>query len=85
MLRSGLCDYSDAYIVVKGDITVTGPDNPKRNKSVALKSNAAFINSISKIKGVQNHNAEDLDVVMPMHNLIEYSKNYRKTTKSLWN
>ena len=85
MLRSDLCDFSDAYIVVKGDITVTEPDNPKRNKSVALKSNAAFINSISKIKGVQNHNAEDLDVVMPMHNLIEYSKNYRKTTESLWN
>ena len=50
MLRSGLCDYSDAYIVVKGDITVTGPDNPKRNKSVALKSNAAFINSIQKLR-----------------------------------
>ena len=83
MLRSDLCDYSDAYIVVKGTITVTDPDNAKRNKSVAFKNNAPFINCISKINGVQIDNAEDLDVVMPMYNLLEYSKNYRKTTGSL--
>ena len=57
----------------------------KRNKSVAFKNNAPFINCISKINGVQIDNAEDLDVVMPMYNLLEYSKNYRKTTGSLWN
>ena len=85
MLRSDLCDYSDAYIVVKGTITVTDPDNAKRNKSVAFKNNAPFINCISKINGVQIDNAEDLDVVMPMYNLLEYSKNYRKTTESLLN
>ena len=83
MLRSDLCDYSDAYIVVKGDITVTEPDNAKRNKSVAFKSNAPFIKCISNISDVQIDNAEDLDVVMPMCNLLEYSKNYRKTTSSL--
>ena len=85
MLRSDLCDFSDAYIVVKGTITVTDPDNAKRNKSVAFKNNAPFINCISKINGVKIDNAEDLDVVMPMYNLLEYSKNYRKTTGSLWN
>ena len=91
MLRSDLCDFSDAYIV-KGTITVTDPitdtvtitvNDAKRNKSVAFKNNAPFINYISKINGVQINNAEDLDVVMPMYNLLEYSKNYKKTTGSL--
>ena len=85
MLRSDLCDFSDVYIVVKGEITVTNPNNAKRNKAVAFKNNAPFINCISKINGVQIDNAEDLDVVMPMYNLLEYSKNYKKVTGSLWN
>ena len=76
MLGSDLCNFSNAYIVVKGDITVTEPDNAKRNKSIAFKSNVPYINCISKINGVQIDNAEDLDVVMPMYNLPEYSKNY---------
>ena len=71
------------HIVVKGDITVTEPDNAKRNKSVAFKNNAPFIKCISKINGVQIDIAEDLDIVMPMYNLLEYSKNYKKTTGSL--
>ena len=85
MLRSDLCDYSDAYIVVKGTITVTNPDNGKRNKAVTFKNNAPFINCISKINGIKIDNAEDLDVLMPMYNLLQYSKSYRKTTGSLWN
>ena len=85
MLRSDLCDFNDAYIVVKGTITVTNPNNAKRNKAVTFKNNAPFINCISKINGIKIDNAEDLDVVMPMYNLLEYSKNYRKTTGSLWN
>ena len=60
MLRSDLCDFSDSYIVVEGTITVTNPDGAKRNKSVAFKNNAPFINCISKINGVQIENAEDL-------------------------
>ena len=52
---------------------------------VAFKNNAPFINYISKINDVKIDNGEDLDVVMPMYNLLEYSKNYRKTTGSLWN
>ena len=85
MLRSDLCDFSDAYIVVKGNITVTNPDNTKRNKAVAFKNNVPFINCISKINGQKIDNAEDLDVLMPMYSLLEYSKNYKKTTGSLWN
>ena len=71
MLRSDLCYYSDAYIVVKGIITVVRPNDAKRNKSIALKINAPFINCISKINGIKIDNAEDLDVVMPMYNLLE--------------
>ena len=48
-------------------------------------NNAPFINCVSKINGVKIDNAEDLDVVVPMYNLVEYSQNYRKTTGSLWN
>ena len=109
MLRSDLCDFSDAYIVVKGDIVVTkktfaaddieAPNNTSANatatnnasnnvfgeKKLVFKNNAPFINFVSKINGVKIDNAEDLDVVMPMYNLLEYSKKYRKTTSSLWN
>ena len=85
MLRSYLCDFSDAYIVAKGTITVVRPNNAKRNKKVVFKNNAPFINSILNINGVKIDNAEDLDVVMLMYNLLEYSKNYKKTTGSLWN
>ena len=107
MLRSDLCDFSDAYIVVKGTITVTkktytaddfeAPNNTAANatatntandnafgeKKLVFKNNAPFINCNSKINGVQSDNAEDLDVVMPIYNLLEYSKHYRKTTGSL--
>ena len=83
MLRSDLCDLSDSYIVVKGTITVTDQDNAKRNKSVAFKNNSSFINYITQINCVQSDNAEDLDVVMPMYNLLEYSKNQRKTAGRL--
>ena len=54
-------------------------------KKLAFKNNAPFINCISKINGIKIDDAEDLDVVMPMHNLLEYSKNYKQTTDSLWN
>ena len=70
---------------MKGTITVTNPDGAKRNKAVAFINNAPFINCISKINDVQIDNAEDLNVVMSMYNLLEYSKNYRETTSSMWN
>ena len=78
MLRSDLCDFNDAYIVVKRNITLEGDDANKRNKDLAFRNNAPFINGISEINGVNIDNAEDLDVVMPMYNLLEYSKNYKK-------
>ena len=89
MQRSDLCDLIDVYIVVKGDITLRKTDrrrfSDRRNRLLAFKNNASFTNCISKINNVLIDNAEDLDIVMPMYNLLEYSKNYRKTTGSLWN
>ena len=89
MLRSDLFDYSDLYIVVKGDITLTKRNGRGiidiRNKFLAFKNHAPFTNCISKINNVLIDNADELDVVMPMYNLLEYRKNYRKTTSSSWN
>ena len=88
MLRSDLCDFSDVYIVVKGTITLAKNASRRfidvRNRSLALKNNALFTNGTPKINNVLIDNAEDLDVVIPMYNLIECSKKYRKTG-SLWN
>ena len=89
ILRSSLCDYSDAYKLVKGNIFVNNtaaaaadPDN--RNKKVTFKNCAPFTNCIIKINNTQIDNAEYIDIVMPMYNLIEYSDNYSKTSGSLW-
>ena len=90
MLRSKLCDYSDAYILVKGTITVTAPGvnnanniRDKRNKPLILKNNVPFVSCITRINGELIEDADDLDIVMPMYNLLQYSKNYRKTIGSL--
>ena len=74
MRRSDLWDFSDAYIVVKGTITNTNPNNAKRNKALAFKNNAPFINCISKINGTQTDNAQDLDVAMPMYIYLNTAK-----------
>ena len=89
MLRSSLCDYSDTYILVKGNITVNntaaaGADANNNNKKVIFKNCAPFTNCISKINNKQIDNAEYIDIVMPMYNLIEYSDDYLKTSGSLW-
>ena len=84
MLRSDLCDYSDAYIVAKGTITVIRPNNNAYDKKLAF-NDAPFNSCITKANNILTDDAEDLDIVMPMYNLIEYSKNYRKATGSLWN
>ena len=55
-----------------------------KKRSLAFKNNAPFISCISKINGILMENAEDLDIVMPMYNLLEYGKNYSKTLASLW-
>ena len=89
MLKSSLCDYSDAYILVKGTINVNntaaqGAAANNTNKKVIFKNCAPFTNCISEINNTQIDNAKDIDIVMPMYNLIEYSDNYAKTTGSLW-
>ena len=89
MLKSSLCDYSDAYILVKGTITVNNTaaadsDANNTNEKVIFKNCAPFTNCISEINNTQVDNTKDLDIVMPMYNLIEYSDNYSKTSGSLW-
>ena len=86
MLRSDLCDYAGAYILVNGKITVTGNHSRDRqNRPLILKNNAPFASCITRINGVLIEDADDLDIVMSMYNLSEYSKNYRKTIGSLCN
>ena len=91
MLRSDLCDYADAYILVNGTITVNGIVNEveneiiRRNRKLMLKNNAPLVSYITRINNELIEDADDLDVVMPMYNLLEYSKNYRKTIGSLYN
>ena len=90
MLRSDLCDYADAYILVNGTITVTaaaGANNirDKKNRKLILKNNVPFVSCVTRINGELIEDADDLDIVMPMYNLLENSKNYRKTIGSLYN
>ena len=89
MLRSSLCDYSDAYILVKRNITVNntvdhGAAANNTNKKVIFKNCAPFTNCKNKINNTQIDNAEYIDIVMLMYNLMEYSDNYSKTSRSLW-
>ena len=90
MLRSDLCDYADAYILVNGTITVTAAaganiTRDKKNRKLMLKNNAPFVSCITRINGELIEDADDLDIVMPMHNLLEDSKNHRKTIGLLYN
>ena len=66
MLRSGLCDFSDTYIAVKGTITVKNPDNDAYEKKLDFKNKATFLSCFSKINNTIIDNAEDLDIVIPM-------------------
>ena len=91
MLRSNICDCADAYILVKGTITITGAGDDatakrldERNKGVIFKICALFTKCISRISNTEIGNAEDINIAMPMCNLIEYSDNYSKTSRSLW-
>ena len=86
ILRSDLCDYTDAYILVNGKITVAA-NQPKdrQNRPLILKNNAPFVSCITRINNELIEDADDLDIVLPMYNLLEYGKNYRKTIGSLYN
>ena len=88
MLRSSLCDYSDAYILVKGNISVNniaaeGAVANDTNKKVMFKNCAPFTNSINKLKNTEKDNADYIDIVMLTYNLIEYRDNYSKTPGSI--
>ena len=76
MLRSDLCDYNDAYIVVKGSITVTKINHVTYDRKLAFKNNVPFISCISKINNKIMNNVDDLDILILTYNLIEYSKIY---------
>ena len=89
MIRSNLCDYSDAYIIVKG--TITAPNTPaagvaanNANKKIIFKNCAPFTDCITEINNIQVGDAQKIDIVMPMYNLIEYGDAYLKISGSLW-
>ena len=86
MLRSNPYDYADSYILVKGTITITGAganadarQADERHKGVTFKNCAPFTKCIIRINNTDIDNAHDIDIVIPMYNLIEYSDNYSKT------
>ena len=90
MLRSNLCDFSDAYILVKGTITIIGAgDNDaarqadERDKGIIFKNCSPFVKCISRINNTEIDNAKGIDIAIPMYNLIEYSDNFSKTSVSL--
>ena len=90
MLRSDLCDYANAYILVNDTTTVTasaGASNIRdtKNRPLILKNKAPFISCITKINDELIEDPEDLDRVMSMYNLLEYSKSYKKTVRSFYN
>ena len=89
--RSNLCAYADAYILVKENITITGTGNDdaatrldERNKGVIFQNCVPFTKCISRENNTDIDNAQDIDIVMSMYKLIEYSDNYSKTSGSLW-
>ena len=81
VIKSNLCDYSDAHILVTGNITATGGD---ANTRFAFKNCAPFTKCITHINDEHVDDANNLDIIMPMYNLIEYSDNYSDASRSLW-
>ena len=91
MLWSNLCDYADAYILVKGTITINGAGDDaaarqadERDKGATFKNCTPFTNCINRINNTEIDNAKHIDIVMPIYNLIDYSDHYSKTSGSLW-
>ena len=89
MLRSSLCDYNDAYILASGTITVPNTAAAEQTKSleknILIKNCAPFSNCISEINNTQTDNAKDIHIVMLMYNSTEFSEDYSKTSRRLWN
>ena len=80
VLKPNICDYNDAYVLVRGNNIIIG----HQVTQAAFKNCAPFTKYITKIDGGIIDDGEDLDLVMPMYNLKEYSSNYSETTESLW-
>ena len=80
-LESSLCDYSDAYILVTGNITVTGGN---ANTKVVFENCAPFENCRIEINNTFVDYADFINIAMPMYNLIEYNDNYSDSSGSLW-
>ena len=85
MLRSNSCDYADTYILVNRRITITGAGDDgaarrayERDKGVTFENCAPFTKCISRVNNTDIDTAQDINIVMPMYNLIEYSDNYSK-------
>ena len=81
VIKPNLCDYSDAYIIVTGDIIVNGSN---ADTDVAFKNCAPFTRCITHINDEHLESAENLDIIMPMYNLLEYSDNYEDSSGSLY-
>ena len=82
MLRSDICDDSDAYVIMKRRISVRDTNDPNRINKLTFKNNVPFRSCISKINNTFVENAEDLDIIMSMYNLLEYNDNYSMTSGS---
>ena len=88
-LKFSLCDYSNAYILVKGTITVNNTaaadaDKNNTNKKVIFKNCAPFTNCISEINNIHIDNCKNIDIVTNLYNLLEYTENYTKASGNLW-
>ena len=81
VIKPNLCDYSDAYILVTGDIKVA---DVAANTNVTFKNCAPFTRCVTHINDEHVETAENLDIIMPMYNLIEYSDNYSDSSGSLY-
>ena len=91
MLKSSLCYYNDACILVKGRTRITwagcnaaARKVDERNKGVIFENCVPFINCKIEINNIEIDNAKDIDILMSIYDLIKYSKNYSKTSWSLW-
>ena len=88
MINSSLCGYSDAYIFVKGTITIAQVKPPAQpqyvGKNVVFKNCTPFTDCISEINNAQIDDAKYINVIMAMYNLVKYSDNYSKTSRGLW-
>ena len=80
VLKSNLCDHNDIYILLRGDITVDASDETE----VIFKNCAPFTKCITIIDGITIDDAEDVDLVMPMYNLLEHRSNYSEAIVSFW-